>query len=454
VTGGTGHQIHFPSHGTGSGLPPAGTRWTVTGGALAVSVLAAFLLHVRAGVAASAAAGAELYNGGQPGLAYPYLTQAVARTSLHAKPCLDLGDLAVWTIDDGVFQHFYHFDEARTLVRLAFLSYVEALKRQPGSSKAWAGLADLFKKERILRIKEGTIDLDTLEQEPAGDLEEEDRLVVEAYRRAIRFEPNNYFYQAYLGDFYDERGFRGEALASYGKAIEIMPDLSWHYYVPEKEIPADLYEAARLALGRAVDSNPLFPKDRIWLNLAALAERNGDFDTAISNYRKAIAAAADPSAYLQMLGARLFEMKRYEDAESALKDALARDTLQPKTMGTIYAILGRCAMIRNDNRSAVDYLKQARWLNPTGSYINIELAQAYEALGMLDKAETEYEAAIRLDPSRTSVYTSLIDMFRRTHQINRAITLAKKLLEMYPDNEIFKEQLRSLNREMGRPEAG
>jgi len=426
----------------------------MTAGAAAVALLAAALLHQRADIASSAASGAALYNAGQPGLAYPYITRAVNRTSLQAKPCLDLGDLAVWTIDDGVFQHFYRFDDARTLVRLAFLSYVEALKRQPGSSKAWAGLADLFKKERILRIKEGTINLDTLDQDQAAGLEEEDRLVIEAYRRAIFFEPNNYFYHAYLGDFYDERGFREEALASYGKAIEIMPDLSWHYYVPEKEIPADLYAVTRGALENAAVSNPLYPRDRIWLNVALLAERGDDLEAAVAGYRKAIAAAADPSPYLQMLGARFFDMQRYDDAEETLKESLALDTLQPRTKGLVYAILGRCAMIRNDSRAAVEYLKQARWLNPTGSYINIELGQAYEGLGMLDKAEAEYEAALRLDPSKASVYTALIDMYRRTHQINRAITLARKLVEMYPDNEIFKEQLRSLYREMGRPEAG
>jgi tetratricopeptide (TPR) repeat protein len=421
---------------------------------VAAALLSAYLLDHRANVASIAASGAALYNAGQPGLAYPYLTRAVRRTSLQAKPCLDLGDLAVWTIDDGVFQHFYHFDDPRTLVRLAFLSYVEALDRQPGSSKAWAGLADLFKKERILRIKTGTIDLDALEAVRAAGLEEEDKLVIEAYRRAIRFEPNNYFYQAYLGDYYDERGLRKEALASYGKAIEIMPDLSWHYYIPEKDVPADLYQAARQALENATVSNPLYPRHLVWLNLALLAERNGDFDSAVGYYRKAISAAPDPSAYLQMLGARLFEMKRYDDAESTLKEALALDTLQPRTKGTIYATLGRCAMIRNDNRAAVEYLKQARWLNPSGTYINIELAQAYEALGMLDRAEAEYEAAIRIDPDRAGAYTALIDMYRRTHQINRAISLARKLIEMYPDSEIFKEQLRSLNRELGRPEAG
>lgn len=447
-------EIRFPAHGSPAGLPAAAVRWGVTAAALATALLAAFLLYQRAAIASAASIGASLYNSGEPGLAYPYLVDAAGRTWLQARPCLDLGDLAVWTIDDGVFQHFYRFDDARTLVRLAFVSYVEALKRQPGSSKAWAGLAELFKKERILRVKEGTLNLDTLDEARAAEYEEEDRLVIEAYRRAVRFEPNNYFLHAFLGDYYDERGFRKEALASYARSIEIMPDLSWHYYLPKKDVPEDLYNAARRALELAIETNPLYPKDRIWQSAADLAERGEDPDAAIAAFRRAIAAAPDPSPYLQMLGALLFELKRYDEAEKTLQESLVRDTLQPRTKGTAYALLGRCAMLRNDNKAAVDYLKQARWLSPSVSYISIELGHAYEALGMLDKAEAEYQAAIRIEPARASVYTALIDMYRRTHQINKAITLARKLVEMFPDNEIFKDQLRSLNHEMGRPEAG
>ncbi|HZE89454.1 MAG TPA: hypothetical protein VE404_07905, partial [Verrucomicrobiae bacterium] len=385
---------------------------------------------------------------------YPYLTRAVSRATLAAKPCLDLGDLAVWTVDDGAFQHFYRIDDPRTLLRLAFLSYAGALDRQPGSARAWAGLAEVFKKERSLRLKDHAVDLDALSGERPPELDAEDRLVVAAYARAARHEPNNYFYHAYLGDFYDGRGLRREALAAYAQSIEIMPDLSWHYYLPKRDIPGDLYAAARGALERALASNKLYPKERIWQNVADLAERAGDHDGAVDGYRHAIAAAADPSPYMQLLGELLIDLKRYDEAEKVLKDSISRQSLQSRTSGLVYALLGKCAMMRNDNREAVAYLKQARWLSPTVSYIGIDLGRAYESLGMLARAEAEYEAAIRLEPDKAGGYAELIAMYRRTHQSRKAIALARRLVEMFPDNENFKEQLRSLSREIGRPEAG
>jgi len=433
---------------------PAGVRFGATAAAVGISIIAGWLLWNRAAITAEALEGASLYNSGNPGDAYPRLLAAVRGTSFYARPCLDLGDMAVWAIDDGAFQHFYKIEDPRTLARLAFLSYAETLKRQPGSSKAWAGIAELFKKARILRVKEGTFDLDALDETAPSAYDEEDRLVIGAYQLAVRFEPNNYFYHAYLGDFYDERGFRAEALASYAKAIEVMPDLSWHYYLPKTDVPEDLYAAASGALNGALRTNTGFTKDRIWQNMGDLAERGHDPASALQYYRRAADTAHDPSPYLYLLGSLYFTEKRYDEAEPILTESLSRGTLQPRVKGLSLTLLGRCAMLRKDNRKAVDYLKQARWISPHVSYIAVDLGRAYEQLGQFDKAEPEYLTAIRLDPSRASVYTALIDMYRRTRQINKAIPLAERLVRMFPDDPIFKTQLRALNRELGREEAG
>lgn len=447
-------RLEFPAARVRAEEPPASVRWGLTVLALIIAVAAGALLYRRSVSALDGARGADLYNSGQPGLAYPYLQRAARASVLHSKPCLDLADMAVWAIDDGFFQHYYRIEDPRTLEKLAFLSYARSLDRQPGASKAWAGMAELFKKERVLRVKEAQVDLDALGgEEPAG-FEEEDRLVIAAYRRAIRLEPNNYFYHAYLGDFYDERGFRSEAIEAYGRSIEIMPDLSWHYYLPRSDVPEDLYAAAHDGLERSLQSNPGYPRDRIWANLGDLAQRGRDAAAAEEAYKKAIAAAVDPSVYEWNLGSLYFDQKRYEDAQRHLTGALERDTLLPRVQTLVRVLLGRIAMVRDDPRAAADQFKQARWLSPNASGIALDLGRAYERLGMIDKAEVEYRTAIRLEPGRPFVYTELIDMYRRTRQIGKAIPLAEQLIHMFPDDPIFKEQLRSLYHDLGRPEQG
>ena len=434
--------------------PAPAVRWTVTVLVLIVALSAGAALVHRSAIFVEGTTGVSLYNSGEPGLAYPHLQAAVRGTLLYARPCIDLGDMAVWAIDDGVFQRYYGIDDAWSLAKLAFLSYAEALRRQPGSAKAWAGMGELFKKVRTLRIKEGVLELDAIGEGAPPAYDEEDRLVIEAYRRAVRSEPNNYFYHAYLGDFFDERGFRTEALHSYARAVEIMPDLSWHYYLPRVNVPEDLYAATSEALQRALESNPGFPKDRIWQNMGDLAERGRNPDAAAEYYQRAAAIAADPSPYLQILGALYFTEKRYDEAEKVLRQALERGTLQPRMKTLAHTLLGRAAMIRGDYAAALEQLQRARWLNPSSAYVALDLARVYEAQKMYEKAEIEYQAALRLDPTRASAYSELINLYRKTRQITKAISLAQRLVEMFPENQIFKDQLTALRRELGRGGTG
>ncbi len=433
-------------------IAPASLRWSVTVGAVLIALAAALVVWERIATYVIASRGASLYTSGEIGRAYPLLQRAVGATRHMVRPCVVLGDLAVWALDDGVFQRFYEIDDPWSLARLAFLSYAEALDRKPSSSKAWAGLGELFKKTRVLRIKEGTVDLDLLGGERSTSYDVEDRLAIAAYERALWLEPNNYFYHAYLGDLLDERGFRERALESYARAIEIMPDLSWHYYLPVRDVPADLYRAARAGLERALD-RAAYPRDRILQNLAALAERSGMTAEAAETYQRAAAAALDPSPYLLMLGNLYFTERRYEEARPVLEQAIERATLLPEKQALAHTLLGRCARLRGDLEQAVEHLQQARWLNPAAAYAAVDLGRTYEELGKFDLAEAEYRSAIDIDPSRASAYSALIEMYRRTRQINKAIPLAEKLVEMFPDHPVFKSQLQRLTRELGRPDA-
>src|SRR5262249_22816916 len=128
---------------------------------------------------------------------------------------------------------------------------------------------------------------------------ETDRLTRAAYLRAIAMEPSNYFWFAYLADFLIERGRRAEALPLYGKAIELMPDLGWHYYLGSTgPLPRDMFDTAKEALGRALVTNVVFRTEKIESNLGYLYERERDYDRALEHYRRAIELAPDPSQYL------------------------------------------------------------------------------------------------------------------------------------------------------------
>ncbi len=432
--------------------PPA--QWVTTALAILAALLGGWLVVARAAAAHAGSEGAALFQEGATMEAYALLREAVDEAPLQSKPCVDLGDLAVTAIDDRAFQHAAGIAEPRSLARLAFLSYAEALDRQPGNPAAWAGMADLFKKARALDLVEGSFDLDQIEEGPGPLPAEEDQLAVASYLKAIRFEPNNFFHHAYLGSFYDDRGLRDEAVASWARSLEIMPELSWHFYLPRERIPGDLFAAAREALSRSLETNPTVPRERILQNLGDLADRAGESNFALEAYRRAATEAQDPSLSLYLQGDLLFREKQCAGAEEALVAAIGPGTLQPSLLALAHTLVGRCRGMAGDAAGAVDHLERARRLNAGAWYVAADLGAAYEKMGHIRKAEAEYRAAIRLAPERASVYAALIGMYRRNRQIGKAIPLAEKLVDLFPEDQVFMDQLEALYRDLGVPEAG
>src|SRR5262249_46080965 len=141
-------------------------------------------------------------------------------------------------------------------------------------------------------------------------------------------EPANYFWYAYLADFFVERGRRAEALPLYGRAIELMPDLTWHYYLGASgPLGPDMFATAQAALQRARETNVVFRPERIEASLGYLYERQRDLDDALAHYRRAIELAPDPSQYLYQAAVVLTHQGQSEEAMEYLRRALKRGTL-------------------------------------------------------------------------------------------------------------------------------
>ncbi|HET6374246.1 MAG TPA: tetratricopeptide repeat protein, partial [Candidatus Polarisedimenticolia bacterium] len=352
---------------------------------------------------------------------------------------LDLGEVAAWGMDDPTFLRLHKELTPRGAARLAFVAYARALQRRPTSSTALAGLADLFRKIRDLDAREG--------KGGSGAVSiprREDRLVEAAYRKAIEMEPANYFYYGYLADFLKAREPE-KAMPLYEQAIQLMPDLSWHYYLGSTgQIPPDLFEAARRGLTKALEGSSALPPERIESNLGYLYERQRDYEAALEHYRKAIELAADPSPYLYQAAVALGFLRRHDEALEYFKRALARETLGAKTEAAALSQIGRILLGRGDSKGAVESLARARALEPGSYATRMDLGTAYSKLGENEKAAEEFRQALGIDPTRPEPYKLLIELYRGSHDFALAIPLARRLTEMFPDNTAYREQLDAL----------
>ena len=400
--------------------------------------------------------GSGIYAGGDPARAYPYLVRAARAGWLcrgNALPLLDLGEVGTWAMDDVTFLKYHRELTPALAARLAFVSYAQALQARPTSSTAMAGMADLFRRMGALGVPPlgepaGSTDLEAVPR-AAETRERADRLVQGAYETAMGMEPANYFWDAYLADFFVERGRRAEALPLYGRAIELMPDLGWHYYLgPSGPLPADLFETARSSLERARSTNVVFRPEKIESNIGYLYERQRDYEQALDHYRRAIELAPDPSQYLYQAAVVLGYRGQRDEAIEYFERALKRGTLGPRLEQAASTSLGRILIEKGDSRQAVKYLTRARALQP-GSYdLRLDLGRAWQALGETQKAEQEYQQALSLDPGQRRAYLLLIELYRSKGDYARAIPLARRLAEQLPDDADVRSQLDALYKEM------
>ncbi len=400
--------------------------------------------------------GGALYVAGDPARAYPYLVNAARAPllgRLNARPLLDLGEVATWAIDDPRMALYQPRLTPEAAARLAFVSHTEALDRDPTSTRAMAGLADLFRRVLMLKLKKSVPTLGELvpparsgERTPESP---EERLVVAAYRRAIEMEPSNYFWYAYLADFLEERGRHAEALPLYGRAIELMPSLSWHYYLGATgPLPADMFAVARAGLERALKTNVVFRPEKIESNIGYLYERQREYDEALRHYRRAIELAPDPSQYLYQ-AAIIFAFKRQPvDAMEYFKRALSRGTLNDHQQLETYRRMGMLSLDRSA-ASAVGYLRKALALDPSSYETRVELARALLAAGEDEAAESEAGQAKDLRPTRPEAYEFLMDLYAGRGEEARAIPLARRLTELYPSNDAYRARLDDLYSRMG-----
>lgn len=424
---------------------------------VAVAVcLICVLLAQRAVLYQRSVRGAGLNAAGDPVRAFPYLVRAAGAgvlDRLNAAPLLELGDVATRALDDPVFRKYHPELTPAAAARLAFASYAEALQRRPTSSTALAGMADLVRKGANLRLFGESAAVPTVTEVLEGEpIPSADRLVEAAYRRAIEMEPANYFWYAYLADFHRERGRQEMALPLYEKAIELMPDLGWHYYLGASgPLAPELFDTARRGLERALATNPVALPEKIESNLGDLYARQRDYDGALQHYRRAVELAPDPSKYLYQAANVLGMQGRPDEAVTYFRRAMARETLgERRTIGAL-SWLGRLYLERGAHREAAEALSRARALQPGSYAIRVDLGRAWQGLGETERAESEYRQAISLDPTQQRAYALLIGMYRAEGDFAKAIPLARRLAEMYPEDTKVKALLDALYGEMGKP---
>ena len=156
---------------------------------------------------------------------------------------------------------------------------------------------------------------------------------------------------------------------------------------------------------------------RIFAALARLYLKLAEHDKCVELSRKAIASGYDKEGLHLVLGAGLFYLRQFDEAEDAVGRALEAAPSDPTAM----RLHGRIAVARGDDAEAIERWSRALAVDDDAA-TRRERAKARSRLGQHDEAVTELKALLSTAPDDTATWLALGEVHRGAGDLDAALT--------------------------------
>lgn len=191
---------------------------------------------------------------------------------------------------------------------------------------------------------------------------------------------------------YDEWGYNHEAIQSYVRAVEFVPDsppLWVRLAVLQRgmEKTTESREALEEAIRRHPDYAPAYRE------LGRTYEHIGDSDNANANFKQALQFDPDDLIALERLAVLHLTAKRYSEAEKLLKHALTLDSHN----AALYTLLGTLYVQSDRPAHALDIWQRAAEREPQNGMYHRERARAHLQMEQTEDAKQALILAERLN---------------------------------------------------------
>jgi Flp pilus assembly protein TadD len=197
----------------------------------------------------------------------------------------------------------------------------------------------------VMHLREGRIDL-----------------ALEEFKRAVKEDPKNPYFQKGLGQAYAAKREWGAAISAFRKALELNP----------------MYVDTRNDLGYA---------------LLMSGDRDGGKKEFLSAFSDPMNPAPEISAF--NLGRAFLEEKNYPEATNWFRSSISRN----KAYASPYLLLAETLVATGRNDEAVAQLEAGVVEASNDPELLLALGRAYLKVGRLAEARTRLEEALKADPS-------------------------------------------------------
>ena len=265
---------------------------------------------------------------------------------------------------------------------------------------------------------------------------------IRLYQRVIEVEPTHAQAHLALGDALYTGGDTTTAVQHYQQALSLTPSLKEAFYEPLVPYFAGLMspDEAMQLLEKAMLVLPDDPRSHFYAG--TLESDAGNTEKAIERYEKTIEIIeSDPNhqqlelllgdfndIYLK-LGELYHEQGDLDTAVTYFKRALA---LNPE-LADQFIEQGTRALETENYQEAIEALNTQLLLFPEDINAAYLLGQSYEANGDTDNALIFYKRTITLDPQRPDVLFKMVYIYRNSEAHQEAIEALQKIIAIAPD---------------------
>ena len=265
---------------------------------------------------------------------------------------------------------------------------------------------------------------------------------IQLYQRTIAAEPTHAQSHFALGEIFYTNGDTETALHHYQQALSLMPSFKDAFYEPLEPYFAGLItpQQAMPLLEKAMFVLPDDP--RSYFYAGAVEVDAGNTEKAIQHYEKTLEIIETDTSYLQLelhlgnfndvyfnLGELHHQQGDVDTAVGYFKRALA---LHPE-LADRFMVQGQRAFDEEKYQDAIEPLNIHLLLFPEDVSATYLLGQSYEASDNTDSAITFYERTLALDPQRPDVLFKMVHIYRGSEAHQQAVDTLKRLIEIAPE---------------------
>jgi len=275
----------------------------------------------------------------------------------------------------------------------------------------------------------------------SGNLEE----AIATYRRAIELNPDLSWSYHNLGEALAKLGKLEEAIAAFRCAIELNPDFSWSYHhLGDALDRQEQWEEAVVAFRRAIELNP--EHFGSYVGLGQSLAKLGQLDEAIVAYRRA--SELEPEAeWIQHRLGEVLQQRTQLDLEDAIASYHRAVELNPDDVQAyrkllqiqpdnfeVWLQLGKALVKQEQWEEAIAAYRHITELNPDDVPAHYRLGELLIKQGDLEGAIDTFRQALELSPNSDESYYNLGEALASQGNITEASLCYHKAFKLNPNN--------------------